>query len=111
MGGPFRGPVRKVFYNITITGLSVFVAFFIGTVEVLGLVSSEMNLNGGFWRFMKGFNINSAGFFVLGLFVVTWVVALSVWRLGRVEARSGRGRVAGPSGAGGRWRHAYNQER
>jgi high-affinity nickel-transport protein len=86
-GWAFSRPVRKVFYNITITGLSVFVAFFIGTVEVLGLVSSEMNLNGGFWDFMKGFNINSAGFFIVGLFVVTWVVALSVWRFGRVEAR------------------------
>ena len=61
-GWAFSRPVRKVFYNITITGLSVFVAFFIGTVEVLGLVSSEMNLNGGFWRFMKGFNINERAF-------------------------------------------------
>ena len=45
----FARPVRKVFYNLTITGLSVFVAFFIGTIEILGLIGQELNLSGGFW--------------------------------------------------------------
>src|SRR5262252_3904872 len=48
----FARPVRKVFYNLTITGLSVFVAFFIGTVELLGLLGQELSLTGGFWSFL-----------------------------------------------------------
>ncbi len=86
-GWAFSRPLRKVYYNITITGLSVFVALFIGTVEVLGLVTSELDLKGWFWQLMAGFNINTAGFFIVGLFAVTWAVALAVWRLGRVEDR------------------------
>ena len=83
----FARPVRKVFYNLTITGLSVFVAFFIGTIEILGLIASEYNLTGGFWSFMANFDINRAGFIIVGIFVLTWAVALSVWHFGHIEER------------------------
>jgi nickel/cobalt transporter (NiCoT) family protein len=83
----FAKPIRKVYYNITITGLSVFVAFFVGTVELLGLIGQEANLGGAFWGFFQRFNINSAGFVIVGVFVVTWVVALLIWRFGRIEAK------------------------
>ncbi len=83
----FAKPIRKVYYNLTITGLSVFVAFFIGTVEILGLIGQEENLGGSFWKFFQRFNINTAGFFIVGVFVVTWAVALLIWRLGRIEAK------------------------
>jgi high-affinity nickel-transport protein len=83
----FAKPVRKVFYNLTITGLSVFVAFFVGAVEILGLLAQEGHFAGGFWSFMAHFNINTAGFFIVGVFVVTWAVALAVWHFGRVEQR------------------------
>src|SRR5229473_1585969 len=83
----FARPIRKVYYNLTITGLSVFVAVFIGTIEILGLIGQEVHLGGGFWAFMQGFNINKAGFVVVGVFVVTWAVALSIWRFGRIEQR------------------------
>jgi len=83
----FANPIRKVYYNLTITGLSVFVAFFIGTIEILGLIGQEENLGGSFWRFFQSFNLNTAGFFIVGVFVVTWVVALSIWRFGRIEAK------------------------
>ena len=83
----FARPVRKVYYNITITGLSVFVAFFIGTIEILGLVSQEAHLSSGFWSFMANFNINRAGFVVVGVFILTWAVSLAIWRLGRVEEK------------------------
>ena len=84
----FANPVRKVFYNLTITGLSVAVAFFVGTIEILGLVGQEANLSSPFWDFFRGFNINAAGFVIVGLFVATWVVALVYWRLAR-SRRSG----------------------
>ncbi|MGH9057530.1 MAG: HoxN/HupN/NixA family nickel/cobalt transporter [Acidimicrobiales bacterium] len=86
-GWAFAKPVRKVYYNITITGLSVVVAFLIGTIEVLGLIASDTHLGGGFWSFMANFNLNTAGFIIVGLFVATWIIALSIWHFGQVEAR------------------------
>jgi high-affinity nickel-transport protein len=83
----FENPVRKVFYNLTITGLSVAVALFIGTIELLGLVGQELQLGSPFWSFVRGFNINVAGFVIVGLFVATWVGALVYWRLARVEEK------------------------
>ena len=83
----FAKPIRKIYYNLTITGLSVFIALFIGTVEILGLVAQESNLSGGFWDFMQNFNINRAGFIIVGVFVLTWVVALAVWHYGDVERK------------------------
>jgi len=83
----FARPIRKVYYNLTITGLSVFVAFFIGTVEILNLIGHNYRLSGGFWTFMGGFNINKAGFVVVGVFVVTWAVALAVWHFGKIEQK------------------------
>jgi high-affinity nickel-transport protein len=86
-GWAFSRPIRKVYYNITITGLSVVVAFLIGTVELVGLLTAEFNLRGPIARFFENFNINTAGFIIVGLFVVTWVVALGIWRYGRIEER------------------------
>ncbi len=86
-GWAFFKPIRKVYYNITITGLSVAVAFIIGTIELLSVLGGQLNLSGGIWDFTSSFNINHAGFFIVGVFVVTWGVALSIWRFGHVEAR------------------------
>lgn len=86
-GWAFSRPVRKVYYNIVLTGLSIFVAFFIGTIELLGLLGAEANLRGGFWSWTADFNINSAGFVIAGGFVLVWAVALSVWKWGSIEAR------------------------
>jgi high-affinity nickel-transport protein len=86
-GWAFARPIRKVYYNITITGLSVVVAFFIGTVELLGLLGQETHLSGWFWSSLENFNINAAGFVIVGLFVATWAIALSIWRFGHIEAK------------------------
>jgi nickel/cobalt transporter (NiCoT) family protein len=83
----FSNPVRKVFYNLTITGLSVAVAFFVGTVEILGLIGQEANLRSPFWSLVRGFNINTAGFVIVALFVVTWILAFTYWRVARVEEK------------------------
>jgi high-affinity nickel-transport protein len=83
----FARPVRKVFYNLTITGLSVFVAFFIGTIEILGLLGAELHLTGGFWDFLASFDLNKAGFVIVGIFVLTWAVALSIWHFGHIEQK------------------------
>jgi len=86
-GWAFSKPVRKVFYNLTITGLSVAVALVIGTIELGGLIASRLNLSGSFWNWFENININLLGFVIVGMFVVTWVIALSVWRYGRIEER------------------------
>lgn len=86
-GWAFSKPVRKVYYNITITGLSVAVAVFIGGLEVAQVISGQLDLSGGFWDYANAFNINKAGFIIVGIFVVTWVAALSIWRFGKIEAR------------------------
>jgi high-affinity nickel-transport protein len=83
----FAKPVRKVYYNLTITGLSVFVAIFIGTVEILGLIGGEYDLGGGFWKFMSTFDINTAGFVIVGVFIVTWIAALAIWHFGKIEQK------------------------
>jgi nickel/cobalt transporter (NiCoT) family protein len=86
-GWAFSQPVRKVYYNITITSLSVVVALVIGGVELLGLFAQQLNITGRFWTDMQNANINSLGFVIVGLFVVTWAVALAVWRFCRIEEK------------------------
>jgi nickel/cobalt transporter (NiCoT) family protein len=83
----FARPIRKVYYNLTITGLSVFVAFFIGTVEILGLIEKQYRLGGRFWTFMGNFDINKAGFVIVGIFVLTWIAALAIWHFGKIEQK------------------------
>jgi high-affinity nickel-transport protein len=86
-GWAFFNPVRKVYYNLAITGLSVAICFFIGTIEILGLAPTELKFKGPFWKDMANFNINAAGFVIVGMFVATWAGALLVWRIGHIEEK------------------------
>ena len=86
-GWAFSKPVRKVYYNITITGLSVVVAVYIGTLELLQVLAQQLNLTGGVWNIASSFDINKAGFIVVGLFVAIWLASLGIWRYGKVESR------------------------
>jgi len=86
-GWALSKPVRKVFYNLTITALSVAVALVIGTIEVGGLISSELKLSGSFWNWFANVDINVLGFVIVAMFIATWVAALFIWRLGRIEER------------------------
>ena len=86
-GWAFSKPVRKIFYNLAITGLSVAVALLIGGIELLAVLGDELGLTGGLWDFVAGIDLNVIGYLVVALFVLTWVIALAVWRLGRIEER------------------------
>ncbi|MFI0937397.1 HoxN/HupN/NixA family nickel/cobalt transporter [Streptomyces sp. NPDC021020] len=86
-GWAFSRPVRKIYYNLTVTGLSVAVALIIGTVELLALLADKLALTGGFWGWVSGVNLNTVGFAVVGLFVAAWACALLVWKYGRIEER------------------------
>ncbi len=86
-GWSFSKPVRKIYYNITITGLSVMVALVIGTIEFAGLFAQELGAQGGFWKAVADININELGFIIVGMFIATWAIALSIWRFGHIEER------------------------
>jgi nickel/cobalt transporter (NiCoT) family protein len=86
-GWAFSQPIRKVFYNITITGLSVAVSFAIGTIELVGLLAQKLGAQGSFWAWWENININTLGFVIVGVFVATWAVALAIWRFGKIEQR------------------------
>ena len=88
-GWAFSKPVRKIFYNLTVTGLSVAVALVIGAIELLAVLAEKLSLTGGLWDFVTGLDLNSVGYIVVGLFVGTWALALAVWRFGRIEERWG----------------------
>jgi high-affinity nickel-transport protein len=89
-GWAFSRPIRKVYYNITVTALSVAVALLIGTIELLGILSDKLSITSGPVAWLGGLDLNRVGFAIVGLFVVTWVVALGIWRYGRIEERWSR---------------------
>jgi nickel/cobalt transporter (NiCoT) family protein len=86
-GWAFSKPVRKIFYNITITGLSVAVALMVGTIELMSVLADRLKLTGGLWDFASNVDLNLVGYAIVGLFVATWAIALAVWRFGRIEER------------------------
>jgi high-affinity nickel-transport protein len=86
-GWAFARPVRKVFYNITITSISVAVALIIGTIELVGVLVDEAGITSGPLVAVAHIPLDYAGYGIVGLFVLTWAVALVVWRIGRIEER------------------------
>jgi high-affinity nickel-transport protein len=88
-GWALSKPVRKLFYNIVITALSVAVALVIGTVELGGLLAQKLGAHGPFWAWLEHIDIGSLGVIVVAMFLGTWVLALSIWRFGRFEERYG----------------------
>src|SRR3954447_13876048 len=86
-GWAFAKPVRKVFYNITITSISVAVALIIGTVELIGVLADQANITTGPLAAIAGIPLDYAGYGIVGLFVLAWIVALAVWRYGRIEEK------------------------
>ncbi len=86
-GWAFSKPVRKVYYNITITGLSVAVALIIGTIELVSILTDRLGITSGPLATIGNLNLNAVGYAIVILFVLTWVLALAVWRLARIEQR------------------------
>ncbi|MFE3289243.1 HoxN/HupN/NixA family nickel/cobalt transporter [Rhodococcus sp. NPDC059234] len=86
-GWAFARPVRKIYYNLVVTGLSVAIALLIGSQEIISIVASRREITTGPLGWIGGLDLGSMGFVIVGLFVVTWVVAVLVWRFGGVEDR------------------------
>src|SRR5919112_1478737 len=85
----FSNPVRKIYYNVTVTGLSVAVALVIGTIELLTVLHDRLGLTDAVTGWVASLDLDAVGFVVVGLFVVVWAVAVGYWRLARVEGRWG----------------------
>ncbi|MFG2661560.1 HoxN/HupN/NixA family nickel/cobalt transporter [Streptomyces sp. NPDC048425] len=83
----FSNPVRKVFYNLAITGLSIAVAFLIGTIELVGVLHDKLDLRDSVTGWIAGLDLDNVGFIIVGLFVVVWAAAIGYWRLAKVEER------------------------
>jgi high-affinity nickel-transport protein len=86
-GWAFIKPIRKLYYNLTITAVSVAVALVVGGIETLGLIGSQLSLSGGFWDAISSLNDNfgTLGYLIIGIFILSWVVSLAVYRLGGYE--------------------------
>jgi high-affinity nickel-transport protein len=86
-GWAFSRPVRKVYYNITITGLSVAVALVIGTIELVSILADQLGITSGPLAAVAGLDLNDVGYAIVALFVATWVVAVAVWHLAGIEEK------------------------
>jgi nickel/cobalt transporter (NiCoT) family protein len=88
-GWAFSSPVRKVYYNITVTSLSVSVALIIGTIELLQVTATKFSLEGGFWAFLDNLDFGRIGYVVVGMFIATWAFSIVLWKARQIEARWG----------------------
>jgi len=88
-GWAFSNPIRKVYYNITVTTLSVTVALLIGSIELLQVLAAKLNLEGGFWDWLNNLDFGHIGYAIVTAFVVTWAISIAVWKKGRIEERWG----------------------
>jgi high-affinity nickel-transport protein len=86
-GWALAQPVRKVYYNLTITGLSIAVSFTVGTVELASLAHASLGLNQAPLSWAAAANLNTIGFLIVGLFCVTWSASALIWKYGRIEER------------------------
>jgi len=86
-GWAFVKPIRKLYYNLTITAVSVVVALVIGGIEALGLVGDQLELKGAFWDFIGDLNDNfgTLGYIIVGIFVVSWIVSTAIYRFKRYD--------------------------
>jgi nickel/cobalt transporter (NiCoT) family protein len=86
-GWAFRKPVRKVYYNLTITAISVAAALIIGTIELIGVLADQATITTGPLAAIAGIPLDYAGYAIVALFVLAWLGAVAIWRLGHVEER------------------------
>jgi len=86
-GWAFVKPIRKLYYNITITLVSVVVAFAVGGIEALGLMAEQFHLKGSFWSFVGKLNGNFGmlGYIIVGLFIVSWIISVAIYKLCRLD--------------------------
>src|SRR4051812_12410516 len=88
-GWAFANPVRRIYYNITVTTLSVAVALVIGAIELLQVMSDKLSLRGGVWDWLNGLDFGSIGYAIVAMFFLTWLVSVVIWKRRHIEERWG----------------------
>lgn len=83
----FFNPVRKIYYNITITSISVIAALVIGMVELLQILAEKLDLQGGLWDWVQSIEFDYLGYILVALFLITWLISTLIWKFGNVEQR------------------------
>ncbi|KAA1042328.1 HoxN/HupN/NixA family nickel/cobalt transporter [Macrococcus equipercicus] len=83
----FIKPIRKLYYNITITMISVIAAIVIGLIEIFQLTAENLHLNGRFWTSVQGISLEYMGYLLVALFLVSWIVSYVVWKVFKIEER------------------------
>jgi len=86
-GWAFSKPVRKVYYNLTITGLSVAVALIIGSIEIISILVDKLSITTGPLHAIGSLDLTNVGYIIVAIFAATWTIALVWWKAGRVEDR------------------------
>jgi high-affinity nickel-transport protein len=84
-GWAFLNPIRKIYYNLTVTVISVLVAWAIGTIELLQVLSTELNLSGLFWSWLNTINFEMIGFGIIGIFIMSWLISFGYWRVKKYD--------------------------
>jgi high-affinity nickel-transport protein len=99
-GWAFSRPVRKIYYNMVITGLSVTVALIIGSMQLVSILAQQAGLSQGPLAAVAGLDLNTVGYVLVAVFILAWLGALAVWRWGHVEEKWGAApaRITDPGG-------------
>lgn len=85
----FINPLRKIFYNLTTTGLSVAIALLIGTIELLQVIGGALHLHGSVWDFIASLDFGVLGYLIVGMFLLAWGLSAALWKFGNLEERHG----------------------
>jgi high-affinity nickel-transport protein len=84
-GWAFVKPVRKLYYNMNITLVSVLVALVVGTIEIASIISGTLNLSGGFWDYVTNVDFGLLGVLIIGIFVLSWVISTIIYKVRRYD--------------------------
>jgi len=84
-GWALVNPIRKIYYNLTVTVISVLVALAVGTAELLQLIANELNPTGPFWDWMGGLDFETIGFGIIVIFLLSWLVSAAIWKYRRFD--------------------------
>lgn len=83
----FMNPLRKIFYNISTTALSIVVALLIGTIELLQVFAGTLGLDNPFFHFIATLDFGSLGYVIVAIFLLAWIISVAIWKLGRLGAQ------------------------
>jgi high-affinity nickel-transport protein len=99
-GWAFSNPLRKIYYNITVTGLSVAIALLVGTVELIGVLAGQLGWSGPVVGFLDALSFQRVGYVIVAMFIVAWAGSVIIWKARHIEERWGShlstGRTGGP---------------